>query len=122
LVKIAIFAQNCTMANNEWKERLGVVFSTNPNYSYEKEDEPEQKTFAPNKQRLSVTLDKRNRAGKQVTLIKGFVGKEADLNELGRLVRSRCGTGGSVKDGEIIIQGDFRSRIVSILQTMGYKV
>ena len=108
------------MVDNDWKSRLGVVFSTNPDYSYKREEESEQKTLLPDKQRLVVAIDRRNRGGKQVTLIKGFVGSDDDLCELGRSIRNRCGTGGSVKEGEIVIQGDFRDRVVSILQTMGY--
>ena len=109
------------MADNDWKSRLGVVFSTNPDYSYQEEGSEEvTETIVPQKQRLIVSIDRKQRGGKQVTLVKGFIGKEADLQELGRLLKNKCGTGGSVKDGEIIIQGDFRDRVVTILQSMGY--
>jgi len=108
------------MADNDWKSRLGVVFSTNSDYNYQEEATEEVETLLPEKQRLIVSIDRKRRAGKQVTLVTGFIGTDSDLQELGRLVKSRCGTGGSVKDGEIIIQGDFRERVVTILQSMGY--
>jgi translation initiation factor 1 len=110
------------MADNDWKSRLGVVFSTNPDFRYETdEDNVTVETLPAEKQRLIVSIDRRNRAGKQVTLIKGFVGSEEDLATLGKILKNRCGVGGSVKGGEIIIQGDFRDRIVSLLKSMGYK-
>ena len=110
------------MGQTDWKSRLGVVFSTNPDFSYENSDEESvhSETLAPGKQRLIVSIDKRHRAGKQVTLVKGFSGKEEDLESLGKLLKNKCGTGGSVKDGEIILQGDFRDRVVSLLQSSGY--
>ena len=80
----------------------------------------EESTLPPGKQRLVVTLDRRNRGGKQVTLVSGFVGTADDLKELGRILKTRCGVGGSAKDGEITVQGDFRDKVVSILQQMGY--
>ena len=110
------------MAENDWKSRLGVVFSTDPSYSYDKADSMETtETPHPSKQKLIVKIDRRNRGGKQVTVISGFCGKIEDIEELGRSLRSKCGTGGSVKDMEIIIQGDFRDKAVSILETMGYR-
>ncbi|PKP42527.1 MAG: translation initiation factor [Bacteroidetes bacterium HGW-Bacteroidetes-10] len=109
------------MGVNDWKSRLGVVFSTNPDFQFDGgEEEPGSETPPPAKQRLIVKIDKRHRGGKQVTLVTGFTGKEEDLQELGRQLKNKCGTGGSVKEGEIIIQGDFRERVVSLLQTMGY--
>ncbi|HKM12982.1 MAG TPA: translation initiation factor [Bacteroidales bacterium] len=109
------------MADNDWKSRLGVVFSTNPDFKYETdEDHITVETLPAEKQRLIVSIDRRNRGGKQVTLIKGFVGSEEDLAALGKTLKSKCGVGGSVKEGEILIQGDFRDRIVSLLQSMGY--
>ncbi|MGM9764633.1 MAG: translation initiation factor [Candidatus Cryptobacteroides sp.] len=109
------------MGENDWKKRLGVVFSTNPDFKYEETGEEEAETLEPSKQRLIVALDKKGRAGKQVTLVSGFVGATEDLEELGRTLKMKCGVGGSVKDGEIMIQGDRRDRITELLTAMGYK-
>lgn len=109
------------MADNDWKKRLGVVFSTNPDFIYEEEAAEEAATLEPSKQNLIVGIDRKGRAGKQVTLITGFVGTSEDLAELGRTLKVKCGVGGSAKDGEITIQGDFRDRVVTILKDMGYK-
>ena len=109
------------MENNDWKARLGVVYSTNPDFQYQTESETEEETLPPQKQRLIVGIDRRNRGGKQVTLVSGFVGRADDLKELGRTLKTRLGVGGSAKDGEITIQGDFRDKVVSILQQMGYQ-
>lgn len=109
------------MSDNDWKKRLGVVFSTNPDFAYEDQDaEQERVTIEPSKQRLYVGIEKKNRGGKQVTVVKGFKGESDSLNELGRTLKTKCGTGGNVKDGEILIQGDFREKVLSLLQTMGY--
>ena len=108
------------MKNNDWKDRLNVVFSTNPYFKFETEDDEDVDTIDKAKQLLRVSLDKRNRKGKAVTLITGFVGAEEDIQALGKLLKMKCGVGGSVKDGEIIIQGDFRNKIVEILQKEGY--
>ncbi len=105
---------------NDWKSRLGVVYSTNPDFQYQTEGQQEEETLPPAKQRLIVGIDRRNRGGKQVTLVSGFVGKAEDLKELGRVLKTKLGVGGSAKDGEITIQGDFRDKVVSILQQMGY--
>ena len=104
----------------DWKDRLGVVFSTNPDFKYTTAGTEEADTLPPSRQRLIVGIDRRNRGGKQVTLISGFVGKADDLRELGRTLKTRLGVGGSAKDGEITIQGDFRDKVVSILQGLGY--
>jgi translation initiation factor 1 len=109
------------MADNDWKSRLGVVYSTNSDFSYDKdgiEEEPE--TLPPSKQKLIVKIDRRNRGGKQVTLVTGFTGTSEDLEKLGKELKTKCGTGGSVKEGEVVIQGDFRDRLVNVLQSMGY--
>lgn len=108
------------MNPNDWKERLNIVYSTNPNYQYEKEEQEEQETADKSKQLLRVSLDKKNRKGKAVTLITGFVGSSDDLATLGKFLKVKCGVGGSAKDGEIIIQGDFRNKILEILQKEGY--
>lgn len=109
------------MADNDWKKRLGVVFSTNPDFKYEEEKTEEPQTQEPSKQRLTVSIDRKCRGGKQVTLVSGFVGSEDDLAELGRTLKVKCGVGGSAKNGEITIQGDFRDRVTSLLNEMGYK-
>lgn len=118
----AIFAKiNRAMADNDWKKRLGVVFSTNPDFAYEEEAEAETATLEPQKQNLIVSIDRKGRGGKQVTLVTGFIGTSDDLSELGRTLKVKCGVGGSAKDGEITIQGDFRDRVVGLLKDMGYK-
>ena len=109
------------MADNDWKKRLGVVFSTNPDFIYEEEAEDKPATIAPEKQNLIVSIDRKGRGGKQVTLVTGFVGTSDDLSDLGRTLKVKCGVGGNVKDGEIVIQGDFRDRVVSLLKDMGYR-
>lgn len=108
------------MAENDWKKRLGVVFSTNPDFVYEEEEEASVESVDPSKQKLIVTIDRKRRAGKQVTLVSGFVGPDESLEELGRELKKKCGVGGSAKDGEIVIQGDFRDRVVELLKNMGY--
>ncbi|MEN9919826.1 MAG: hypothetical protein RL662_2262 [Bacteroidota bacterium] len=105
---------------NDWKERLNVVYSTNPDFSYETGDETEQETILVAKQPLRILLDKRNRKGKAVTLITGFTGTDSDLQDLAKLLKTRCGVGGSAKDGEILIQGDFRNKVLELLQKEGY--
>ena len=109
------------MNDNDWKSRLGMVYSTDPNFRYETVEEPSVETLPAGKQDLRVWLDRKQRAGKQVTLVRGFVGTDEDLRELARLLKSRCGVGGTAKDGEIVIQGDFRDRVVDILFREGYK-
>ena len=109
------------MADNDWKKRLGVVFSTNPDFTYEQDAEQEEETLEPAKQSLIVSIDRKGRGGKQVTLVSGFVGTSDNLADLGRTLKVKCGVGGSAKDGEITIQGDFRDRVVALLKDMGYK-
>lgn len=109
------------MPDNDWKKRLGVVYSTNPDFKYDTiAPQEEEETLEPSRQRLVVTIDRRNRGGKQVTLVTGFVGTAEDLKELGRTLKTRLGVGGSAKDGEITIQGDFRDKVVEILKSLGY--
>lgn len=99
------------------------VYSTNPDFMSEVENNKDiAATPVPSGQKLIISIDRRNRGGKQVTLVKGFVGQEADLLALGKILKNKCGTGGSVKEGEIIIQGDFRDKLVVILTAMGYGV
>ncbi len=105
---------------SDWKDRLNVVYSTNPDFKYEKEGEEEQDTLPKEKQALRISLDKRNRKGKAVTLITGFIGTTEDMEALGKLLKVKCGVGGSAKDCEIIIQGDFRNKILELLQKEGY--
>lgn len=110
------------MADNDWKKRLGVVFSTDPDYIYDEQEEKEQaETLPPEKQKLTVTIDRRNRGGKQVTLVSGFTGSDEDLAELGKTLKVKCGVGGTAKNGEITIQGDLRDKVTALLNSMGYK-
>ena len=104
------------------KNIQGVVYSTDPNYSYQFEQEEVAETLAIEKQQLKVIIDKKQRASKSVTLVKGFIGKVEDLESLGKMLKNKCGVGGTVKEGEILIQGDFRDKIIQILQNAGYKV
>jgi len=105
----------------EHKERLNVVYSTNPDYKYEYDATDTPQTLEPAKQKLIVCLDKRQRHGKKVTLVKGFTGMDEDLKDLGKTLKTKCGVGGTAKDGEILIQGDFRDKIVEYLINEGYK-
>ncbi len=100
----------------------GIVYSTNPDHEYNSENIEETETLLPGKQDLRVQLDKKHRGGKAVTLIKGFVGLADDLEKLGKKIKIKCGVGGSVKDGEIIVQGDFCDRIINLLKNEGFKV
>ena len=108
------------MKNNDWKDRLNVVYSTNPDYQYENIGEEEAETLPKNQQKLRVSMEKKGRGGKTVTLIRGFIGAEDDLKDLGKLLKTKCGVGGSAKEGEIIIQGDFKQRIIDLLKAEGY--
>ena len=99
------------------KNRIHVVYSTDPNYNNETEDE----TLPPEKQNLRVILDSKQRKGKTVTLVQGFVGREDDLKELAKLLKNKCGVGGSVKDGEIIIQGEVKEKVLNILRENKYR-
>lgn len=105
---------------SDWKDRLNVVFSTNPDFNYSHEEEAEEDTLEPAKQTLRIELDKRNRKGKSVTLITGFIGTNDDLQILEKLLKVKCGVGGSSRDGEILLQGDFRTKVLELLQKEGY--
>lgn len=104
------------------RERIGIVYSTNPDFEYEEIEEFEEETLPNNQQKLYVQLDKKQRAGKQVTLITGFVGTQEDLEILGKELKNKCGVGGSVKNGEILLQGDFRQKVMDYLIQKEYKV
>ncbi len=108
------------MKNNQWKERLGIMYSTNPDFLYETIKEEEEETLPQEKQQLRISLDKRNRGGKAVTLITGFQGTRNDFEALGKWLKTKCGVGGTTKNGEILIQGDFRQKILELLQKEGY--
>ena len=98
---------------------MGVVYSTNPDFAYTHDET--QAVTPPEKQTLIVTIDRRQRAGKQVTLVSGFTGTAAGLEALAKMLKSKCGVGGSAKEGQILIQGDFRDRVVALLLEKGYK-
>ena len=106
---------------NDWKKRDGIVYSTESDFSFSYHSEQEAETLPPQQQNLKVSLDKSGRAGKQVTLVSGFVGTSADLEILAKLIKSKCGVGGSAKEGQVLIQGDVRDKVVQVLQTQGYK-
>ncbi len=108
------------MKDNDWKKRLGVVFSTATDYDYQTDAEEEVKTLEAKEQKLRVRIEKNGRGGKTVTIISGFIGSETDLKELGKALKSKCGVGGSAKGGEVLVQGDFKQRVIEILRAMGY--
>lgn len=104
------------------KNRVNVVYSTNPDFSYEEDQLEEQETLAPSQQKLYVSIDRKNRGGKEVTLVEGFVGLPEDLKDLGKLLKTKCGVGGSAKDGEIVVQGKFKDKVAEELEKLGYQV
>lgn len=106
--------------SNDWKERLGVVFSTNPDYQYTTSDDSEPTTLSPSQQNLRIWLD-RLKGGRVATVVRGFVGRQEALAELGKELKKSCGVGGTAKDGEIIIQGDHRDRVMELLTKAGYR-
>ena len=108
------------MATKKINSLSGLVYSTDPNFKIEEEEVESAATLAPEQQKLKVRLDKKHRAGKMVTLVDGFIGKDADREEIGKKLKTFCGTGGSVKDGEIIVQGDNRDKVLQWLLKNGY--
>jgi len=103
------------------KNRIDIVYSTNPDYNYDYDLSEEQETLSPQQQDLRVSLDKKQRKGKAVTLVTGFIGSSEDLKSLGKILKSKCGVGGTVKNNEILIQGDFREKIMNLLLELDYK-
>ncbi len=108
------------MANNDWKHRLGTVYSTNPDFNYTDYEAPSIPTLPPQQQKLRVSMERAGRGGKTVTLVRGFVGSDEDLASLAKKLKQKCGVGGTAKEGEIVIQGDLRPRIVELLRAEGY--
>jgi translation initiation factor 1 len=109
------------MKNNDWKDRLGMVYSTNPDFSFHTAGAAAEEATLPNdRQSLRISLDRKHRRGKAVTLITGFRGKSDDLTALCKRLKVKCGTGGSAKDGEILIQGDVRRKVAGLLAEEGY--
>ena len=106
--------------DNDWKSRLQVVYSTNPDYDYVTDDEPEVETLPKQQQKLRVSMEKNHRGGKTVTIVRNFIGTGDDIKELGKFLKTKCGVGGSTKDGEIIIQGDLKEKIIDLLKKEGY--
>ena len=106
---------------NDWKKREGVVYSTDSDFSFSYQQNDEAATLPPQQQNLRVLLDKSARAGKQVTVVTGFIGSTTDLETLTKMLKTKCGVGGSAKEGEVLIQGDVRDKVVQILQKEGYK-
>ena len=126
--KSALAALGATEETNDNKEktdidrkkRVGVVYSTNPDFEYSDDSQEEAETLPKNQQKMRLNMERAGRGGKTVTLVKGFVGSDEDINALCKLLKQKCGVGGSVKEGEIIIQGDHRQRLVEILKKEGY--
>lgn len=104
------------------KNKVNVVYSTNPNFNFDFEEDEELETLPPQQQNLKVMVDRKQRKGKEVTLIEGFIGTDNDLKDLGKMLKSKCGVGGSIKEGQIIIQGNHAVKIIDLLANDGYKV
>lgn len=108
------------MGKKSKKNRIGIVYSTNDDFDYTYREDSEPETLPPGQQKLYVSLDRKNRKGKEVTLVEGFVGASADLQELGKTLKSKCGSGGSAKDGEILVQGNHVRKVADLLAEMGF--
>ncbi len=105
---------------NDWKERLNIVYSTNPDFQYSTDEMEENETLPKQQQKLRVSIEKNHRGGKTVTIVRNFIGTLDDMKELGKLLKTKCGVGGSTKEGEILIQGDFKEKVIEILKKEGY--
>lgn len=116
----SVAVESASKTKIDRKKRGGVVYSTNPDYEYEGEETPEAVTLPKKQQKLRLSMERAGRAGKTVTLVRGFVGADSDLHALCKLLKQKCGVGGSAKDGEIVIQGDHRQRLIEILLSEGY--
>jgi translation initiation factor 1 len=103
-------------------KKKNIVYSTNPDFNFENEEEESIETLPPQDQLLYVSIDRKKRKGKEVTLVEGFVGEDDDLKELSKFLKSKCGVGGSAKNGEVLIQGNFKSKVAELLKHEGYKV
>jgi translation initiation factor 1 len=110
------------MSKKNKADKNGFVFSTDPGFRFENEASPAQETLPPAQQKLKIRLDTKHRAGKMVTLIDGFTGTDEDLQDLGKKLKNYCGSGGAAKDGEVIVQGDHRDKVLQWLQKNGYKL
>jgi translation initiation factor 1 len=108
------------MSKKNKTDRNGFVFSTDPNFRFEDEEQEVKETLIPSQQKLRIRLETKHRGGKTVTVLQSFIGQADDLEDLGKKLKNYCGTGGSVKDGEVIIQGDQRDKILQWLQKNGY--
>ena len=108
------------MKKNYWIDRHNIVYSTNPDFQYSTDEKEETETLPKQQQKLRVSIEKNHRGGKTVTIVKNFVGSDEDIKELGRLLKTRCGVGGTTKEGEILIQGEFKEKIIEILKKEGY--
>lgn len=108
------------MGKKSKNKRIGVVYSTNSDYAYRTDQDDELDTLEESKQKLYVSLDRKNRKGKEVTLVEGFIGTNEDLQDLGKLLKSKCGSGGTAKGGEIMVQGNHVLKVAQLLLDMGY--
>jgi translation initiation factor 1 len=104
------------------KKKKFIVYSTNPDFQFNSDEDEATETLSPSEQLLYVSIDRKQRGGKEVTLVEGFVGSDDDLKDLAKLLKSKCGVGGSAKDGEIIVQGNFKDKVHDLLVDEGYKV
>ena len=120
LIHSDLFRLIISIVMNDWKDRLGVVFSTNPDFNYTTDVDDELDTMPANLQKLRVMVERKGQGGKTVTIIKGFKGKIEDLKKLEKMLKTKSGVGGSSKDGDIILQGDIKDKVIYILKGLGY--